>query len=107
MACSLVPRLFEYHPDAIPAPYNHINIDSDEVLNYADGHFVSRKNVTRGMTTLHPADIPHGPHPGSVEKSIGAKEKKALALMIDTIEPLQLTNVALTIENKEYTKSWL
>ncbi|HMC85748.1 MAG TPA: hypothetical protein VKI61_09485 [Chitinophagaceae bacterium] len=76
-------------------------------MEYADGDFVNRKNVTHGMIILHPADIPHGPHPGSVEKSIGAKDKKALAVMIDTIEPLQLTNLPLTIENKEYTKSWL
>ncbi|HET9432962.1 MAG TPA: homogentisate 1,2-dioxygenase, partial [Chitinophagaceae bacterium] len=79
VVCSFVPRLFDYHPQAIPAPYNHSNIDSDEVIYYVDGDFMSRKNVTRGMITLHPAGIPHGPHPGAVEKSIGAKETKELA----------------------------
>ena len=94
-----VPRLFDYHPQAIPAPYNHSNIDSDEVLYYVDGDFMSRKNVTRGMITLHPAGIPHGPHPGAVEKSIGAKETKELAVMVDTFHPLMLTKEALEIEN--------
>lgn len=106
VVCSFVPRLFDYHPQAIPAPYNHSNIDSDEVLYYVDGDFMSRKNVTRGMITLHPAGIPHGPHPGSVEKSIGAKETKELAVMVDTFHPLQLTEAALDIENPGYTMSW-
>lgn len=104
--CSFCPRLFDYHPNAIPAPYNHSNIDSDEVLYYVDGDFMSRKNVTRGMITLHPAGIPHGPHPGAVEKSIGAKETKELAVMVDTFHPLQLTRQALEIENADYTMSW-
>ena len=91
VVCSFCPRLFDYHPDAIPAPYNHSNIDSDEVLYYVDGDLMSRKNVTRGMITLHPAGIPHGPHPGAVEKSIGAKETKELAVMVDTFHPLQPT----------------
>ena len=86
VVCSFVPRLFDYHPQAIPAPYNHSNIDSDEVLYYVDGDFMSRKNVTRGMITLHPAGIPHGPHPGAVEKSIGAKETKELAVMVDVVK---------------------
>jgi homogentisate 1,2-dioxygenase len=106
VVCSFVPRLFDYHPDAIPAPYNHSNIDSDEVLYYVDGDFMSRKNVTRGMITLHPAGIPHGPHPGTVEKSIGAKETKELAVMVDTFHPLMLTKQALEIENEGYTTSW-
>ncbi len=104
--CSFVPRLYDYHPDAIPAPYNHSNIDSDEVLYYVDGDFMSRKNVTRGMITLHPAGIPHGPHPGAVEKSIGKKETGELAVMVDTFHPLMLTKEALEIENKDYTMSW-
>ena len=104
--CSFCPRLFDYHPNAIPAPYNHSNIDSDEVLYYVDGDFMSRKNVTRGMITLHPAGIPHGPHPGAVDKSIGAKETKELAVMVDTFHPLQLTKQALDIENPDYTMSW-
>lgn len=106
VVCSFVPRLFDYHPQAIPAPYNHSNIDSDEVIYYVDGDFMSRKNVTRGMITLHPGGIPHGPHPGAVEKSIGAKETKELAVMVDTFHPLQLTVEALDIENENYTMSW-
>jgi homogentisate 1,2-dioxygenase len=106
VVCSFVPRLYDYHPDAIPAPYNHSNIDSDEVLYYVDGDFMSRKNVTRGMITLHPAGIPHGPHPGAVAKSIGAKETKELAVMVDTFRPLQLTKQALEIENGNYVMSW-
>ena len=106
VVCSFVPRLYDYHPNAIPAPYNHSNIDSDEVLYYVDGDFMSRKNVTRGMITLHPAGIPHGPHPGAVEKSIGKKETQELAVMVDTFHPLQLTKEALEIENEGYTMSW-
>ncbi len=105
--CSFVPRLFDYHPQAIPAPYNHSNIDSDELLYYVDGDFMSRKHVEKGMITLHPAGIPHGPHPGTVEKSIGAKETRELAVMIDTFKPLYITQKALEIENPDYHKSWL
>jgi homogentisate 1,2-dioxygenase len=104
--CSFVPRLFDYHPLAIPAPYNHSNIDSDELLYYVDGDFMSRKHVTKGMLTLHPAGIPHGPHPGLAEKSIGAKETKELAVMIDTFRPLKLTLDAIAIENEGYVMSW-
>ena len=106
VVCSFVPRLYDYHPQSIPAPYNHSNIDSDELLYYVDGDFMSRKNVTRGMLTLHPGGIPHGPHPGAVEKSIGAKETKELAVMVDTFHPLQLTVDALEIENEGYVMSW-
>lgn len=106
VVCSFVPRLYDYHPLAIPAPYNHSNIDSDEVIYYVDGDFMSRKRVTRGMITLHPAGIPHGPHPGAVEKSIGAKETKELAVMVDTFRPLMLTKQALGIENQDYVMSW-
>ncbi|MCS7036639.1 MAG: homogentisate 1,2-dioxygenase [Saprospiraceae bacterium] len=105
--CSFVPRLYDYHPLAIPAPYNHSNIDSDEVLYYVDGDFMSRKNVERGMITLHPGGIPHGPHPGAVERSIGAKETRELAVMVDTFRPLLLTEYAAGIEDPEYYKSWL
>ena len=106
VVCSFVPRLYDYHPQSIPAPYNHSNIDSDELLYYVDGEFMSRKHVTKGMITLHPAGIPHGPHPGAVEKSIGAKETKELAVMVDTFRPLQLTTTALEIENQGYVMSW-
>ena len=107
VVCSFVPRMYDYHPDSIPAPYNHSNIDSDELLYYVDGDFMSRKNVTRGMMTLHPGGIPHGPHPGTVKKSIGAKETKELAVMVDTFHPLMLTRQALEIENPGYTESWI
>ena len=106
VVCSFVPRLFDYHPLAIPAPYNHSNIDSDELIYYVDGDFMSRKNVTRGMITLHPGGIPHGPHLGAVDKSIGAKETKELAVMVDTFHPLQLTREALQIEDENYVMSW-
>jgi homogentisate 1,2-dioxygenase len=106
VVCSFCPRLFDYHPQSIPAPYNHSNIDSDELLYYVDGDFMSRKNVTRGMITLHPGGIPHGPHPGTVERSIGAKETKELAVMVDTFHPLQLTREALDIENPNYVMTW-
>ena len=106
VVCSFVPRLYDYHPQSIPAPYNHSNIDSDELLYYVDGEFMSRKHVTKGMLTLHPAGIPHGPHPGAVEKSIGAKETPELAVMIDTFRPLQLTKTALDLENPDYVMSW-
>jgi homogentisate 1,2-dioxygenase len=106
VVCSFVPRLFDYHPLSIPVPYNHSNIDSDELLYYVDGDFMSRKQVSRGMITLHPAGIPHGPHPGTVEKSLGVRETKELAVMVDTFHPLQLTDTALTLEIPGYTTSW-
>jgi homogentisate 1,2-dioxygenase len=105
--CSFVPRLYDYHPLAIPAPYNHSNIDSDEVLYYVDGDFMSRKHVDKGMITLHPGGIPHGPHPGTVEKSIGKKGTEELAVMIDTFRPLKLTEQAAGIEIPDYYRSWL
>ena len=105
--CSFVPRLFDYHPLSIPAPYHHSNIDSDEVLYYVDGDFMSRKHVTKGMITLHPAGIPHGPHPGTVEKSIGAKETLELAVMVDTFHPLKMTDDAMGIEDDGYALSWI
>ncbi len=107
VVCSFVPRMYDYHPLAIPAPYNHSNIDSDEILYYVDGDFMSRKSVERGQITLHPGGIPHGPHPGTYEGSIGKTETKELAVMIDPFKPLQLTEDALEIEDKEYYLSWL
>lgn len=104
--CSFVPRLFDYHPLAIPAPYNHSNIDSDEVLYYAEGNFMSRRGIERGSFTLHPGGIPHGPHPGTVEKSIGAKETKELAVMLDTFRPLHLTEDAKPFIDANYPMSW-
>jgi homogentisate 1,2-dioxygenase len=104
--CSFVPRLFDYHPLGIPAPYNHSNIDSDEVLYYAEGNFMSRRGIDRGSFTLHPGGLPHGPHPGTVEKSIGAKETHELAVMIDTFKPLYLTTDSLEFLDKNYPMSW-
>lgn len=104
--CSFVPRLFDYHPLAIPAPYNHSNIDSDEVLYYAEGNFMSRRGIERGSFTLHPGGLPHGPHPGTVEKSIGAKETHELAVMIDTFRPLYLTEDSIAFLDKNYPMSW-
>ena len=105
--CSFVPRLYDYHPKAIPAPYNHSNIDSDEVIYYVDGDFMSRNNVDKGYISLHPAGIPHGPHPGSMENSIGKKETHELAVMVDTFKPLMVTQEALDIDDGKYYKSWL
>jgi homogentisate 1,2-dioxygenase len=107
VVCSFCPRLYDYHPQAIPAPYNHSNIDSDELLYYVDGDFMSRKSVEKGQITLHPGGIPHGPHPGTVEKSIGKKETAELAVMVDTFRPLLLTDHAIAIEDKTYTYSWI
>ena len=105
--CSFCPRLYDYHPEAIPAPYNHSNIDSDEVLYYVDGDFMSRNDIEIGQITLHPAGIPHGPHPGAYERSIGEKSTEELAVMVDTFKPLKLTQQALDIEIKDYYKSWI
>ena len=105
--CSFVPRLYDYHPQSIPAPYNHSNVDSDEVLYYVDGDFMSRKHVERGMISLHPKGIPRGPHPGTVEKSIGKLETKELAVMIDPFYPLKITEAAMQMEDPGYYKTWV
>ena len=105
--CSFVPRLYDYHPLSIPAPYNHSNIDSDEVLYYVEGDFMSRTGIDRGYISLHPAGIPHGPHPGTYEGSIGKTKTEELAVMVDTFRPLQVTEAALAIEHDDYHQSWL
>jgi homogentisate 1,2-dioxygenase len=105
--CSFCPRLYDYHPESIPAPYNHSNIDSDEVLYYVDGDFMSRNDISKGQITLHPSGIPHGPHPGAYERSIGKDKTEELAVMVDTFKPLKLTEQALEIEVKDYYKSWI
>ena len=107
VVCAFVPRLYDYHPLAIPAPYTHSNVDSDEVLYYVDGDFMSRNNIKPGFITLHPKGIVHGPHPGAAERSIGAKETKELAVMVDTFRPLMITKQALMIEDPEYFRSWI
>lgn len=107
VVCSFCPRLYDYHPKAIPAPYNHSNIDSDEMLYYVDGDFMSRNDIDQGYITLHPGGIPHGPHPGAYERSIGKKSTEELAVMIDTFKPLMVTEAALKIEDGKYYQSWL
>ncbi len=107
VVCSFCPRLYDYHPKAIPAPYHHSNVDSDEVIYYVDGDFMSRNNIARGHITLHPGGIPHGPAPGAYERSIGQKETHELAVMIDTFRPLMLTKAATDIDDGHYYKSWL
>jgi len=105
--CSFCPRLYDYHPESIPAPYNHSNIDSDEVLYYVDGDFMSRNDIEAGHISLHPAGIPHGPHPGAAERSIGKKETEELAVMVDTFKPLKVTKQAMDIADNDYWKSWV
>jgi homogentisate 1,2-dioxygenase len=105
--CSFCPRKYDYHPESIPAPYNHSNIDSDEVLYYVDGDFMSRNDIEAGHISLHPAGIPHGPHPGATERSIGKTDTEELAVMVDTFKPLKLTKQAMDIADGEYWKSWI
>ena len=105
--CSFVPRLFDYHPLAIPAPYNHSNVDSDEVLYYVEGNFMSRRGIEVGSFTIHPNGIPHGPHPGTYEGSIGKQSTEELAVMVDTFRPLRLTKRAVEMEDEGYVYSWL
>lgn len=107
VVCSFCPRLYDYHPDSIPAPYNHSNIDSDEVLYYVDGDFMSRNDIAQGQITLHPGGIPHGPHPGAMERSIGQKDTQELAVMVDTFRPLKVTKEAMRIDDGKYYKSWM
>jgi homogentisate 1,2-dioxygenase len=105
--CSFVPRLFDYHPEAIPAPYNHSNVDSDEVLYYVEGDFMSRKGIERASLTVHPNGIPHGPHPGTYEGSIGKDVTEELAVMVDTFRPLRIAKAARGMEDENYAYSWL
>jgi len=105
--CSFVPRLFDYHPLSIPVPYNHSNVDSDEVLYYVDGNFMSRRGIEPASVTLHPAGIPHGPHPGAVEASLGRQRTEELAVMLDTFKPLQVARNAVPLEDPAYLRSWL
>lgn len=107
VVCSFVPRMYDYHPEAIPAPYHHSNIDSEELLYYVDGDFMSRNNIEKGQITLHPGGIPHGPHPGAIERSVGKKETGELAVMIDPFNPVMITEEALKLEVDDYYKSWI
>jgi homogentisate 1,2-dioxygenase len=106
VTCAFVPRKYDYHPLSIPTPYNHSNVDSDEVLYYVDGDFMSRKSVVQGQITLHPTGIPHGPHPGTVERSLGKEGTDEVAVMVDTFHPLKITKQALKLEDPEYFRSW-
>jgi homogentisate 1,2-dioxygenase len=105
--CNFVPRLFDFYPNAIPAPYFHSNIDSDEVLYYVDGDFMSRKGIESGSITLHPGGVPHGPQPGKTEESIGKKETNEYAIMVDTYAPLRPTHNVRDTLDADYARSWL
>jgi len=107
VVCSFVPRLYDYHPLSIPAPYHHSNIDSEELLYYVDGDFMSRNHIEKGQITLHPGGIPHGPHPGAIERSIGKEKTDELAVMIDPFRPLKITEEAMKLNVEDYYKSWL
>jgi homogentisate 1,2-dioxygenase len=106
VVCSFVPRLYDYHPQAVPVPYNHSNVMSDEMIFYTSREFMSRKGVEFGSITLHPDGTPHGPHPGSVEKALGKKETTELAVMADTFRPLAVSKDAAGIEDANYPTSW-
>ncbi len=105
--CSFVPRLVDYHPQAIPCPYGHANVEMDEVLYYVEGNFTSRKGIDSESISLHPQGVPHGPHPGTYAKSIGSKRTDELAVMCDTYQPLKLTQNALDLEQGDYHTTWV
>jgi homogentisate 1,2-dioxygenase len=105
--CAFVPRMFDYHPLAIPVPYNHSSVDCDEVLYYVSGNFMSRRGVEEGSITLHAAGAPHGPQPGAVEQSLGKTSTDEIAVMIDTFKPLLLAQAGLECEDPEYFRSWV
>jgi len=107
VVCSFVPRMYDYHPNSIPAPYHHSNIDSEELLYYVDGDFMSRNNIEKGQITLHPGGIPHGPHPGAIERSVGKEKTEELAVMIDPFSPLMITEEAMNLQVDDYYKSWI
>jgi homogentisate 1,2-dioxygenase len=105
--CSFVPRLFDYHGESVPAPYAHSNVDSDEVIYYVEGNFMSRKDIDEESITYHPMGLPHGPQPGKIEESLGARETNELAVMIDTFKPLNMTEAALKVDDEDYPYSWI
>lgn len=104
--CSFCPRLLDFHPEAIPVPYNHSNLDSDEVLYYVEGNYKARRGIASGSISLHPQGIPHGPHPGTVEASLGKDRTDELAVMCDTFRPLLPTRHALELDDPHYPESW-
>jgi homogentisate 1,2-dioxygenase len=107
LVCSFVPRPTDFHPEAIPCPYPHSSVDVDEIIFYCRGNFTSRKGVAPGSISHHPAGIPHGPHPGAYEASIGTKETNELAVMLDCYLPLSPTEAALGIEDEHYHQSFI
>jgi homogentisate 1,2-dioxygenase len=107
LICSFVPRVVDFHPEAIPCPYPHSSFDCDEVLFYCRGNFASRRGVGPGSISHHPRGIPHGPHPGAYEASVGARETNELAVMIDTWKPLAATDAALGVEDAGYQDSFV
>ena len=107
LICSFVPRPVDFHPEAVPCPYPHSSTHCDEIIFYADGNFTSRKGVGPGSISHHPMGLPHGPHPGSYEKSIGTTRTDELAVMADTYQPLKLTTAALAIEDANYQDSFV
>ena len=107
VVCSFVSRLFDFHPDAIPSPYPHSNVDSDEVIFYSEGDFMSRKGISKESITLHPMGLPHGPQPGKYENSIGKKKTEELAVMIDTFNPLKIVKDSVFLEDEKYQLSWI
>ena len=107
VVCSFCPRPYDFDPNAVPAPYNHSNVDSDEVLYYASDEFMSRKGIEFGSITHHPDGLPHGPHPGRAEASIGAKRTDELAVMMDSFRPLKIAKAAKPFEDKTYHRSWI
>jgi len=106
VVCSFVPRMYDYHPESVPAPYHHSNIDSEELLYYVDGDFMSRNDIEKGQITLHPGGIPHGPHPGAIERSVGKEKTEELAVMIDPFNPVMITEEAMNLQVDDYYKSW-
>ncbi|SVB53060.1 uncharacterized protein METZ01_LOCUS205914, partial [marine metagenome] len=107
LVCSFVPRLFDFHPDSIPAPYPHSNVDSDEIIYYSKGEFMSREGIQSESITHHPMGLPHGPQPGKYKNSIGKKRTDELAVMIDTFKPLKITESARSIDDSGYPLSWM
>lgn len=105
--CSFVSRLFDFHPNAIPAPYPHSNVDSDEIIFYSSGNFISRTGIDAESISYHPMGLPHGPQPGKYEASIGENKTEELAVMIDTFKPLHIASLPAGIDDEGYHKSWL
>ncbi|MGH8995531.1 MAG: homogentisate 1,2-dioxygenase domain-containing protein, partial [Acidimicrobiales bacterium] len=108
VVCSFVPRPYDFGPEAVKVPYHHANVDSDEVIFYSAGDFMSRKGagITPGSMTLHPAGFVHGPQPGSVEASMDQSRTDELAVMVDTFEPLAVSDAARSVADGDYAYSW-